>query len=112
MSKKKVDDDEVIPWIAVSMSSDQKLDNQIWYVLYKSLRNILMVPKVKGIGIQEINSIFCLCHRRHALILVIEHGCQHGLWKLGQGANVGLENLPTDVDSDDRFRHFEIIEIR
>ena len=71
-----------------------------------------MVPKVEGIGIQEINSIICLCHWRHALILVIEHGCQHRLRKLGQGANVGLQNLPTDVDSDDRIRHFEIIEIR
>ena len=70
-----------------------------------------MVPKVEGIGIQEINSIFFLCHWRHALILVIEHGCQHRLWKLGQGANVGFNNLPTDVDSDDRIRHFEIIEI-
>ena len=70
-----------------------------------------MVPKVEGIGIQEINSIFCFCHWRHALILVIEHGCQHRLWKLGYGANVGLNNLPTDVDSDD-IRHFEIIEIR
>ena len=71
-----------------------------------------MVPKVEGIGIQEINSIIFLCHWRYALILVIEHGCQHRLWKLGQGANVGLQNLPTDVDSDDRIRHFEIIEIR
>ena len=79
-----------------------------------------MVPKVEGIGIQEINSIFCLCHRRQALILVIEHGCQHRLWKLGQSAIAGLKNLPTDVDCDDRIqgatidriRHFEIIEIR
>ena len=75
------------------------------------LTYINSVPKVEGIGIQEINSI-CLCHWRHALILVIEHGCQHRLWKLGQGANVGFNNLPTDVDTDDRIRHFEIIEIR
>ena len=76
-----------------------------------------MVPKVEGIGIQEIISIFC-----HIIVSIsgIEHDCQHRLWKLGQSAIAGLKNLPTDVDCDDRIqgstadriRHFEIIEIR
>ena len=68
-----------------------------------------MVPKVEGIGIQEINSIFC-----HIIgsISEIEHGCQHRLWKLGQSAIAGLKNLPTDVNCDDRIKAITLDRIR
>jgi hypothetical protein len=68
-----------------------------------------MVPKVEGIGIQEINSIFCDIIES---ISGIVHGCQQRLWKLGQSAIAGLKNLPTDVDCDDRIKAITLDRIR